>query len=53
METSSPIERTQSGLAALFVTPSPKKKDRKVDQAVKDKPYINEKNLSSMTAAKR
>ncbi len=40
MEPSSPIGRTQSGLVALFVTPSPKKKDGKADRAVDDKPYI-------------
>ncbi len=52
MEPSSPIGRTQSGLADLFVTPSPKKKDGKADQAFDDEPYINEKKLSRMTAAK-
>ena len=52
MEPSSPIGRTQSGLAALFVTPSPKKTDGKADQVVDDEPYINERKLSSTTAAK-
>ncbi len=52
MEPSSPIERTQSGLAALFVTPSPKKIDGKADRAVDDKPYIDERKLSTTTAAK-
>jgi hypothetical protein len=36
MNPSSPIGRTQSGLAALFVMPSPKKMDGKADQAVDD-----------------
>jgi hypothetical protein len=52
MEPSSPIGRMQSGLAALFVTPSPKKTDGKADQAVDDEPYINERKLSTTTAAK-
>ncbi len=52
MEQSSPIGRTQSGFAASFVTPSPKKTDRKADRAVDDKPYINERKLSTTTAAK-
>ncbi len=52
MEPSSPIGRTQSGLAALFVTPSPKKTEGKADRAVNDEPYINEGKLSTMTAAK-
>jgi len=52
MEPSSPIGRTQLGLAALFVTPSPKKTDGKADQAVDDEPYINERKLSTTTAAK-
>jgi hypothetical protein len=42
----------QSGLAASFVTPSPKKTDGKGDQAVDEEPYINEIKLSSTTAAK-
>ncbi len=52
MEPSSPIGRMQSGLAASFVTPSPKKTDGKADRAVDDKPYINERKLSTTTAAK-
>ncbi len=52
MEPSSPIGRTQSGLAASFVTPSLKKTDGKADQAVDDEPYINERKPSSTTAAK-
>ncbi len=52
MEPSSPIERTQLGLAASFVTPSPKTTNEKADQAVDDEPYINERKLSTTTAAK-
>jgi hypothetical protein len=51
MEPSSPIGRTQLGLAASFVTPSPKTTDKKADQAVNDKPYIDERKLSTTTAA--
>jgi hypothetical protein len=35
METSSPIGKTQSGLAALLVTPSSKKLDGKANQVSK------------------
>jgi hypothetical protein len=52
MEPSSPIGRTQLGLTALFVMPSPKKTDGKADRAVDDKPYINERKPTSTTAAK-
>ncbi len=52
MEPSSPIGRTQLGLAASFVTPSKKKTDGKADRAVDDKCYINERKPSSTTAAK-
>ncbi len=52
MEASSPIRRTQPGLAALFVTPSPKKMEGKVNRAVDDEPYINKRKPSSRTAAK-
>jgi hypothetical protein len=52
MEPSSPIGRTQLGLAASFVTPSPKKTDGKADRAVDDKPYIDKRKLSTTTAAK-
>ncbi len=52
MEPSSPIGRTQSGLTALFVTPSPEKTDKKADRAVDDKPYINERKLSTTMATK-
>jgi hypothetical protein len=51
-EPSSPIGRMQSNLAALFVTPSPKKTDGNGDQAVDDEPFINEKKPSSTTAVK-
>jgi hypothetical protein len=52
MEPSSPIGRTQLGLAALFVMPSPKKTEGKADQAVDNEPYIDERKLSTTTAAK-
>jgi hypothetical protein len=52
MEPSSPIGRMQLGLAASFVTPSPKKTDGKADRAVDEEPYIDERKLSSTTAAK-
>jgi hypothetical protein len=52
MEPLSPIGRTQSGLAASFVMPSPKKTEGKADQAVDNKPYIDERKLSITTAAK-
>jgi hypothetical protein len=52
MEPSSPIGRTQLGLAASFVTPSQKKMEGKADQAVDEEPYINERKPSSTTAAK-
>ncbi len=43
MDPLSPIGRTQLGLAALFVTPSPKKKNGKADRAVDDEPYIDKR----------
>jgi hypothetical protein len=49
-EPSSPIERTQSGLAALIVTPSPKKTDGNGDRAVDDEPFIDERKPLSTTA---
>ncbi len=52
MEPLSPIGRTQLGLAASFVTPSPKKTDGKADQAVDDECYIDKRKPSSTTAAK-
>jgi hypothetical protein len=42
----------QSGLAALFVTPGPKKADGKADRAVDDESFIDERKPSSTTAAK-
>ncbi len=42
----------QSGLAASFVTPSPKKNDGNSDQFIKDKPSIGEMKPSSTTVAK-
>jgi hypothetical protein len=48
-EPSSPIGTTQSGLAASFVTPSPKNNDGNSDQFVDDKHFIDErKPLSTM-----
>jgi hypothetical protein len=46
----SPIGRTQSGLAASIVTPSPKITDGNGNQAVDDKPFINERKPSITTA---
>ncbi len=51
-EPSSPVGTTQSGLAALFVTPSPKKNDGNGNQFVDDVPFINERKLSSTTVGK-
>jgi hypothetical protein len=51
-EPSSPIGRTQLGLAALFVTPSPKKKDENSNRVVDDEPFIDERKPLSMTAVK-
>jgi hypothetical protein len=52
-EPSSPIERMQSGLAALFITPSPKKNDGDGDQFIDDKPFIDERKPSSSTMVQR
>ncbi len=49
-EPPSPIGKMQSGLAALIVTPSPKKTDGNGDQAVDDKPFIDKRKPSSTTA---
>ncbi len=46
-ELSSPIGRMQLGLAALFITPSPKKNHGDGDQFVDDKPFIDERKPSS------
>jgi hypothetical protein len=48
----SPIGRMQLGLAALFVTPTPKKKDENSNRVVDDKPFINERKPSSTTVVK-
>jgi hypothetical protein len=42
----------QSGFAASFVTPSPKKNDEDGDWFVDDKPFIDERKPSSTTVAK-
>ncbi len=46
-EPSSPIGRMQLSLAALFITPSPKKYDGDGDQFVDDKPFIDKRKPSS------
>jgi hypothetical protein len=51
-EPSSPVGTTQSGLAALFVTPNPKKNDGNSDQFVDDKPFIDERKPSSTKVVK-
>jgi hypothetical protein len=51
-EPSSTVGTTQSGLAALFVTPSLKKNDRNGNQFVNDKPFIDKRKPLSMTAVK-
>ena len=51
-EPSSPIGRMHLGLAALFITPSPKKNDGDGDQFIDDKHFIDERKPSSMTVAK-
>jgi hypothetical protein len=48
----SPIGRTQSDLAALFVTPSPQKNNGDDDQFANDEPFIDERKPSSTTVAK-
>jgi hypothetical protein len=48
----SPIGRMQSGLAVLFVTPSPKKSDGDCNQFVDDKPFIDKRKPSSTMVAK-
>ncbi len=42
----------QAGLAASFVTPSPKKIDEDGDRFVDDKPFIDERKPSSTMVAK-
>ncbi len=51
-EPSPPIGGTQLGLAASFVTPSPKKQDENSNQVVNDKPFIDERKPPSTTAVK-
>jgi hypothetical protein len=48
----SPVERMQSGLAASFVTPSPKKNDGNDNQVINDKPFIDKRKPSSTTVPK-
>jgi hypothetical protein len=48
-EQPSPIGRTQSGLAVLFVTPSPKKNDKGGDGFVDEEPFINKRKPLSKT----
>jgi hypothetical protein len=48
----SPVERMQSGLAALFVTPSPKKNDGNGNQFFDDEPFIDKRKPSSTMVAK-
>ncbi len=47
-EPPSPIGRMQSGLAASFITPSPKKNHGDGDQFINDKPFIDKRKPSSM-----
>ncbi len=42
----------QSGLAALFVTPSPKKNDGNGNRFINDEPFIDERKPSSTMAIK-
>ncbi len=51
-EPSSLVGRMQSGLAALFVTPSPTKNDGDGNQFVDDKPFIDKRKPLSTTVAK-
>jgi hypothetical protein len=48
----SPIGRTQLGMAASFVTPSPKKKDENSDRVVNDKSFIDKRKPLSTMAVK-
>jgi hypothetical protein len=50
-EPSSPVGTTQSGLAALFVTPI-QKNDGNGNRFVNDKPFIDKRKPSSTTAVK-
>jgi hypothetical protein len=51
-EPSSSVRSTQSGLAASFVTPSPKKNDGNGNRFVKNKPFINKRKPSSTMVVK-
>ncbi len=51
-EPSSPIGTMQSGLAASFVTPSPKKNDGNDNRFLDDEPFIDEKKPLSTTVVK-
>ncbi len=51
-EPSSPIGTTQSGLAALFVIPSPKKFDGNGNRFIDDEPFIDKRKPSSTRVAK-
>jgi hypothetical protein len=51
-EPSSPVGTAQSGLVALFVTPSPKINDGNGNQCLEDEPFIDERKPSSMMVAK-
>ncbi len=42
----------QLGLAALFVTPSPKKKNENSNRVVNDEPFIDKRKPSSTKAVK-
>ncbi len=48
----SPVQRMQSGFAALFVTPSLKKNDEDGNQFIDDKPFIDERKPLNTTVAK-
>ncbi len=48
-ESSPPIGRMKSGLAASFITPSQKKNDGDGDQFVDDKPFIDKRKPLSTT----
>jgi hypothetical protein len=51
-EPSSPTERKNSGLAASFVTPSPKKGNGGGNQFINEDHFINERKPSSMRVEK-
>jgi hypothetical protein len=51
-EPSSPVQTTQSGFAASFVTPSPKKIDGNGNQFVDDETFIDKRKPSITTVVK-